>query len=92
MRTSDKFDPRQEHMASVRERSRHAREDDEVTLNHLSVTVDTSLFPDTLKMKVQLISDVVTTSYLDSEPKEILQNLQCLNLQFSPRYTCGSSS
>ena len=50
-RTSDKFDP-QEHMASVRERSRHAREDDEVTLNHLSVTVDTSLFPDTLKMKV----------------------------------------
>ena len=52
MRTSDKFDPRQEHMASVRERSRHAREDDEVTLNHLSVTVDTSLFPDTLKMKV----------------------------------------
>ena len=39
-------------MATVRERSRHAREDDEVTLNHLSVTVDTSLFPDTLKMKV----------------------------------------
>ena len=56
-----------EHMASVRERSRHAREDDEVTLNHLSVTVDTSLFPDTLKMKVRCISDVVTTSYLDSE-------------------------
>ena len=50
-------------MASVRERSRHAREDDEVTLNHLSVTVDTSLFPDTLKMKVQLMSDVVTTSH-----------------------------
>ena len=44
---------------SVRERSRHAREDDEVTLNHLSVTVDTSLFPDTLKMKVQFMSDVV---------------------------------
>ena len=55
-------------MASVRERSRHAREDDEVTLNHLSVTVDTSLFPDTLKMKVQSMSDEVTTSYLDSEP------------------------
>ena len=49
-------------MASVRERSRHAREDDEVTLNHLSVTVDTSLFPDTLKMKVQFKSDVVITS------------------------------
>ena len=42
-----------EHMASVRERSRLERMNDEVTLNHLSVTVDTTLFPDTLKMKVQ---------------------------------------
>ena len=68
MRTSDKFDPpTKEHMASVRERSRHAREDDEVTLNHLSVTVDTSLFPDTLKMKVHIMLDdvvkVTTLSY-----------------------------
>ena len=37
----------------IRERSRLERMSDEVTLNHLSVTVDTTLFPDTLKMKVQ---------------------------------------
>ena len=36
----------------IREQSRLKRMNDDVTLNHLSVTVDTTLFPDTLKMKV----------------------------------------
>ena len=41
---------------------------DEVTLNHLSVTVDTTLFPDTLKMKVanDLASEVVRSLKLVS--------------------------
>jgi len=43
-----------EHMANIREQSRRERMNDEVTLNHLSVTVDTTLFPDTLKMKSSL--------------------------------------
>ena len=41
-------------VAKVRETSRKQRESDQVTLNHLAVNVDATLFPDTLKMKVTI--------------------------------------